>query len=138
MSIEYTIDIQLTELGFPDILQPRDTPGAGAAKQTSNVDTVCHKPFNRELADKGPAPPEPSEPPVNDPTAGPEIAEPPPEEARKKDADEGDAVQKEQQDVEDVEDDSDDSDVSDVYEEEEVDEDEEDEEGLNNGMTHSL
>ncbi|XP_023275565.1 zinc finger protein 668-like isoform X1 [Seriola lalandi dorsalis] len=63
MSIEYTIDIQLTELGFPDILQPqetsvRETPShsptslssthkqrllsadgkeAGAAKQTSNI-----------------------------------------------------------------------------------------------------
>lgn len=36
MSIEYTIDIQLTELGFPDILQPQETP----VRETSRRSTA--------------------------------------------------------------------------------------------------
>ncbi|KAM9353451.1 uncharacterized protein ABDE67_005824 [Symphorus nematophorus] len=143
MSIEYTIDIQLTELGFPDILQPRDSSGAGAAKQTSNVDTVHHKPLNPEQANKGTALPEPSEPTADDPTAGPEITEPPSDATREKNVVEGDTAKKEQQNKQNKqnehnrEDDSDDSDVSEVYEEEEVDDEEEDEEGLNNDSSLS-
>lgn len=36
MSIEYTIDIQLTELGFPDILQPQETPVREAARRSTS------------------------------------------------------------------------------------------------------
>ncbi|XP_068999192.1 zinc finger protein 668 [Embiotoca jacksoni] len=35
MSIEYTIDIQLTELGFPDILQPQGTSDRGTSPHES-------------------------------------------------------------------------------------------------------
>lgn len=43
MSIEYTIDIQLTELGFPDILQAQDT---------SVTQTSSHPPTSRSGAHK--------------------------------------------------------------------------------------
>lgn len=36
MSIEYTIDIQLTELGFPDILQSQETPVREAARRSTS------------------------------------------------------------------------------------------------------
>lgn len=120
MSIEYTIDIQLTELGFPNVVQPQDSSGrqtsssnrpqkssssahkrslrvqqsskeAGAAKETSNTEKIgCNS---------------------TDPTVTNDPGE----------------------DADDDEDDSDDSAVSDVCEEEEVD-DYEDEEELNPGM----
>ncbi|XP_070767776.1 zinc finger protein ZFP2 [Enoplosus armatus] len=43
MSIEYTIDIQLTELGFPDILQPRETSVRETPRRlTSSDDSPSH------------------------------------------------------------------------------------------------
>lgn len=36
MSIEYTIDIQLTELGFPDILQPQETSVRETPRRTTS------------------------------------------------------------------------------------------------------
>ncbi|XP_044065385.1 zinc finger imprinted 3 [Siniperca chuatsi] len=45
MSIEYTIDIQLTELGFPDILQPRETSVRETpCRSTSSNDSPSHSP----------------------------------------------------------------------------------------------
>lgn len=41
MSIEYTIDIQLTELGFPDILQPGET---SVRETSSSEDSPTHSP----------------------------------------------------------------------------------------------
>ena len=128
MSIEYTIDIQLTELGFPDILP------------TSNIETGRCKPLNSsqslqdEQADRETAHDEPSEPSAHDVTAGDDTTDPPQlitgqDNKGKK---HGDTAQEEE------EDDSDDSDVSEMYEEEEVDEDDEDEEGLNTGRTDYL
>lgn len=38
MSIEYTIDIQLTELGFPDLVQPRESSGREAGRPSSSSD----------------------------------------------------------------------------------------------------
>lgn len=38
MSIEYTIDIQLTELGFPDLVQPRESSGREAGRRSSSSD----------------------------------------------------------------------------------------------------
>ncbi|XP_073340645.1 uncharacterized protein [Pagrus major] len=121
MSIEYTIDIQLTELGFPDILP------------TSNIETVRCKPLNPaqslqdEQDDKETAHVEPSEPSANDLTVGADTTDPPQLITGQvnKGKKHGDTAQEE-------EDDSDDSDVSEMYEEEEVDEDDEDEEGVNN------
>lgn len=129
MSIEYTIDIQLTELGFPDIV-PRNPSGrdagsqsisapqkqkvrqADAVKETSTVAAVrckaAHPPEGvREERLKG----------SNGGSAAGTLATP--------------AHRRSRRGAE-VNNDSDDSDVSDVCEEEEI-EDFEDEEGLHNG-----
>ncbi|KAM7420507.1 hypothetical protein PAMA_014969 [Pampus argenteus] len=42
MSIEYTIDIQLTELGFPDILQPQTSVTETPCLSTSSDDSLSH------------------------------------------------------------------------------------------------
>lgn len=38
MSIEYTIDIQLTELGFPDLVQTRESSGREGGRRSSSSD----------------------------------------------------------------------------------------------------
>ncbi|XP_035480701.2 zinc finger protein 668 isoform X1 [Scophthalmus maximus] len=43
MSIEYTIDIQLTELGFPDILQPQEPSVRAAPSQPPTTRSSSHK-----------------------------------------------------------------------------------------------
>lgn len=60
MSIEYTIDIQLTELGFPEILQPVETPvGETPCPPTSSDHSSSHSPttlstaHKRSLLDRG-------------------------------------------------------------------------------------
>ncbi|XP_047455765.1 oocyte zinc finger protein XlCOF6 [Mugil cephalus] len=58
MSIEYTIDIQLTELGFPDILQPQQTQardGKEAAKQSSEVSVESPLPHEAPCKQSNPA-----------------------------------------------------------------------------------
>lgn len=120
MSIEYTIDIQLTELGFPDILQPqealvRQTP----CRSTSSDDSISpsHSPASLSTKHK-------------------------PRRLLRDGKVEGGGRQRPDEDmaqgesVELQEDDSDDSEVSEVYEEEEFDE-EEDEEGLSSESSQS-
>lgn len=136
MSIEYTIDIQLTELGFPEIV-PRNSSGretgsqsfsaspkhkvqqADAAKETSNVAAVgCKAAHPPESVQDGQVKAGTGDSPAGTvnasaPTAGRRRA-------RRRAA---------------VENDSDDSEVSDVCEEEEVEDndDEEEEDGLHDG-----
>lgn len=38
MSVEYTIDIQLTELLFPDLVQPRESSGREGGRRSSSSD----------------------------------------------------------------------------------------------------
>lgn len=108
-----TLDIQLTELGFPDVLQPEDS----SVKRKPSEDSSSASPLN------GTAPPEPSESAGETPQRGEEGPKPGEETSSA-------GTQR------DADDDSDDSEVSDVYEDEEIDEeeDEEDEEVLGNGM----
>ncbi|XP_034465762.1 oocyte zinc finger protein XlCOF28 [Hippoglossus hippoglossus] len=166
MSIEYTIDIQLTELGFPGLLQPPDTSVLEASSHpaTSLSNTHKRRLLSLDGEEAGPAkrtthgkrlPPaqsvhddqaahlELSDTTVDVPTAG-QTDEPRLIINEKEDEQEsvhnGEAAQdgstEEQQGVEDE---SDDSEVSDVYEEEEVDveEDNEEEDRLNNASSPS-
>lgn len=133
MSIEYTIDIQLTELGFPDIV-PRNSSGretgsqstsapqkqkvqqVDTAKETSSVTAVRCKAAHpsasvQEEQVKGRTGDSPAG------TVNPAAPAAGRRKARRR---------------AEVDNDSDDSDVSDVCEEEEV-EDNEDEDGLYNG-----
>lgn len=122
MSIEYTIDIQLTELGFPDIV-PRNSSGretgsqsisASQKQKVQQADVRCKAAHPSESVQD-----EQVKGRTGDSTAGPVNTTAPataPREAGRR---------------AEVDNDSDDSDVSDVCEEEEV-EDEEDD-GLHNG-----
>ncbi|KAM9309273.1 uncharacterized protein KZ484_025366 isoform 2-T4 [Pholidichthys leucotaenia] len=150
MSIEYTIDIQLTELGFPDILQPPETstrespspsPGSRAAENKGRRLTrdgkepegASRKPSVSEKTKASSA----SSPPSQTLPDG-EAAEPSQLTARNgvatgQESSNGPQLisgQPGEKAAEETggEDDSDDSDVSEVYEEEEFDEEEEDEE----------
>nr|XP_019948250.1 PREDICTED: zinc finger protein 157-like [Paralichthys olivaceus] len=167
MSIEYTIDIQLTELGFPGILQPPDTSVREVSGHPASPLSNTHKrrllsldgeevgPEKRTAHGKRLAPAqsvqddqaahvELSESTVDVPTAG-QTDEPQLIDKEKEDEQEGvhnaeaaqDGSKEEQQGVVD---DSDDSEVSDVFEEEEVDiEDdyEEEEDSINNESSPS-
>lgn len=133
MSIEYTIDIQLTELGFPEIV-PRNSSGretssrsisasqkqkvqhAGAAKEASRDTGVRCKPCQS-------VPGEQVKGKTGEATAGTVDTTAPTTGQR------GDGGGAE------VEEDSDDSEVSDACEEEEIDD---DEDGLDSGMLRSL
>ncbi|KAL7393987.1 hypothetical protein ABVT39_018803 [Epinephelus coioides] len=158
MSIEYTIDIQLTELGYTDVVQPLETSVRDTPKRTSNSNqtTTVSSPLSEactprnparcpqdEQALKGRGTLEVSELTGNDPEAAdlPQLVTEQGDSADKAGDDDGDTAQGDTAEMqEDVDDDSDDSEVSDVYEEEEVDEEEdydEDEEGLNNESSHS-
>lgn len=147
MSIEYTIDIQLTELGFPDILQSQQTQirdGKEAAKQSAEVSV------GSALPDKAPCKPAQtvdgdalSETALNSPTPGPEATDVSnliTEQWEDGPGAGGGVVQEESAEtLQDEEDDSDDSEVSGVYEEEEVDdeddEEKEEEEGPSDGTS---
>ncbi|XP_059194453.1 oocyte zinc finger protein XlCOF28 [Centropristis striata] len=122
MSIEYTIDIQLTELGYSDLLQPQESSGRGqqpvegkeaGAKQTSDTEQQQQQQqhgaqsLQEEEAVKGRG----SVPTVS---AGQDSSR-----------EDGDSAEMQQ----DVEDDSDDSEVSETFEEEEIDEEDDDDEG---------
>ena len=167
MSIEYTIDIQLTELGFPGLLQPPDTSVLEASSHPASSLSNTHKRrlLSLDGEEAGPAkrtthgkrlPPgqsvhddqaahlELSDTTVDVPTAG-QTDEPRLIINEKEDEQEsvhnGEAEQDgSTEERQGVEDESDDSDVSDVYEEEEVDveEDNEEEDRLNNGRTETL
>lgn len=157
MSIEYTIDIQLTELGFPDILQPQD-PSVTETACLSTSSDGSHSPSHSHTSPPNThkdqsavaaaakqtsiieentniyASPQPvallCKPP--DPSQSQDkqvvIGFAPPQPALLVIQQEGDGEEAQQ----DEESDSDDSDVSEVYEEEEADE---EEEGPNDGMT---
>ncbi|KAM9851501.1 uncharacterized protein ACBR49_004678 [Aulostomus maculatus] len=156
MSIEYTIDIQLTELGFPDILQEQETSAHETAcgdtlpsshSLTSLTNTHKERPLVRAAGkktaekDKAALPPSQSKrnkqttrgsalPSQSEPSGrGPTAGPLLVTEGQKGEA--GDRARDPTQEQQDVVIDSDDSDVSQVYEEEELDEEEEDEEGLN-------
>ncbi len=141
MSIEYTIDIQLTELGFPEVLQSQET---SVRDTPCPIDpfSPCHSPSSlsaehkqkplvesQQSVEGSPLHPAHSLQQADSDTACPELTD-------------GDAAQKNSaQHQKDVEDDSDDSEVS-LYEEDEFDEEEEEEdegeERPNNGMIYSL
>lgn len=155
MSIEYTIDIQLTELGFPDIVQPRETSGreTTGCRSTPSDDkfSASRSPVSISTTHKqsllvrvqqsvdGKEAKQTS----NTETVHCKPINPTPsaqEGCNDTDDHDGDAARKESAEaLPGVEDDSDDSDVSEVCEDEELDEEDDygDEEGLNNGMTHS-
>lgn len=155
MSIEYTIDIQLTELGFPDIVQPRDTSGreTTGCRSTPSDDkfSASHSPASISTTHKqsllvrvqqsvdGKEAKQTSD--IETVHCKPINPTPSAQEGYNGDTGghDGDAARKESEALQGVEDDSDDSDVSEVCEDEEVDEEDDygDEEGLNNGMTHS-
>ncbi|XP_060937322.1 zinc finger protein 668 [Limanda limanda] len=167
MSIEYTIDIQLTELGFPGLLQPPDTSvleasshpvpslsnthkrrrlsldgeEVGPAKRTTHARKLS--PAQSVQDDDQSAHLELSDTTVEVPTAGQTDDSPliiNEKEDEQESVHNGDAAQDgSTEEQQGVEDESDDSEVSDVYEEEEVDveEDNEEEDRLNNGSSPS-
>lgn len=136
MSIEYTIDIQLTELGFPEIV-PRNSSGretssrsisasqkqkvqhADAAKEASKDAAVRCKPCKSVQEEQVEGKTE-----KDDPAPAGTVTTTAPTTGQRGDG--GGAE---------VEDDSDDSEVSDACEEEEVDD---DEDGLYSGMLWSF
>lgn len=155
MSIEYTIDIQLTELGFPDILQAQDTsvtqtsshpPTARSGKRKQRLlpaddkeakqPSVCSSAPRSETSECRGRPPAHS---LQDEQAAEGAVLSDPSTTHGEEGCNGDTVLQNpaymQQDEE--EDDSDVSDDSDVYDEEEEDEEddyEEEEEGKSNGI----
>ncbi|XP_042346841.1 zinc finger protein 155 [Plectropomus leopardus] len=146
MSIEYTIDIQLTELGYTDIVQSRDTSVRETPKQTTAAPplSAC-TPRNPAQSPRDKPVIKSKELTVNDPEDR-DSSRPPAQQGDNqggdnREEDEGDTAGGDPTEMQlDVEGDSDDSDVSEVYDEEEVDEEEEDyeeEEGLNNESSHS-
>lgn len=123
MSIEYTIDIQLTELGFPEVVP--NSPGRETGSEKQNV-----QPRDGAAESPGVTAALPSESVRDEQGKGGTrgrtlsagtLRTPGPTTGRREDGD----------------DDSDDSDVSDVCEEEEVD-DNEDEDGSHNGTVQIL
>ncbi|XP_068592548.1 zinc finger protein 572 [Cebidichthys violaceus] len=163
MSIEYTIDIQLTELGYPDILQTsfRETPYSSTSSDdsfppshtpsslsTTHVQRLV-KAGKEAGAAKQTSHAEQTTAPLSDtcttqhPAQGSEATDLPlliaeQDDGGKKAVDDGNTALEESREMQDVEDESDNSEVSDVYEEEEDDDDdddddEEEEEGLNDG-----
>ncbi|XP_076592269.1 uncharacterized protein LOC143323998 isoform X3 [Chaetodon auriga] len=147
MSIEYTIDVQLTELGFPDILHPQGTSvreascGSASEDSPSNPVTTLPTTGKERLLVRGQQ--SVDEPTADGPPAEPGTANPPlrvRDDNTEKDAGDGGAAQEDPTEVQqDDEDDSDDSEVSEVYEEEENDEEEDDvdEEGFNDEPSNS-
>ncbi|XP_029360431.1 zinc finger and SCAN domain-containing protein 10 isoform X2 [Echeneis naucrates] len=155
MSIEYTIDIQLTELGFPDILQQQETsvretasrspaPLAGKQRLISAEDAGANKRRPRAHQPAGsPAPPRSqislqlqdgqtakdtvlsSE---DRPSAGPDPAHCPDGDSGRDFREAVPALDNSAKGQPDEEEDSDDSEVSDVYEEEEAEDDDDEEE----------
>ncbi|XP_010786242.1 zinc finger protein 572 [Notothenia coriiceps] len=118
MSIEYTIDIQLTELGYSDILQPGTTSDGETPSQSPPSLSTTH--LQR----------------LDHPADLPQLITDQPD-TREKDVEGGNTTHNHSTEMQ--QDGEDDSDDSDVYEEEEVDEDDEeedddddDEEELNN------
>ncbi|KAK9513573.1 hypothetical protein VZT92_027098 [Zoarces viviparus] len=162
MSIEYTIDIQLTELGYPDILQTslRETPYSATSPDdsfppshtpsslsTTHVQRLV-KAGKEAGAAKQTSHAEETTAPLSDtcttqhPAQGPEATDLPLliaeeddcEDDDKKGVDDGDAAPEESTEMQYVEDESDNSEVSDVYEEEEVDEDDDDDDEEEEGL----
>lgn len=154
MSIEYTIDIQLTELGFPDVVQPREPSGRETPRRSTSSDdkhsdnhAAAHKQSllvrvqqsvdgkeAKQTSSAGTVRGKPAQSTRDEPV-DPTSLEP-----RRLVIGEGDSRDRggDEATQEDVEDDSDGSDVSEMCEEEEVDEEDyDDEEGLNNGRLHS-
>lgn len=159
MSIEYTIDIQLTELGFPEILQSQETsvretpcpidPFSSSHSPTplsathksrllvggqQSVDgkqaTAALQTSDIETGRHTSFDPAHSLQQADKGTARPELSQP-----TVNDLTAGEATRENSSEQQkDAEDDSDDSEVSEVYEEEEFDEeeDDEDQEGVNN------
>lgn len=151
MSIEYTIDIQLTELGFPDLVQPRESSGREGGRRSSSSDkklsvglppgtvsnTQKRSPLSRAqkaVDAKGAA----------EQTANPEIRSPAKSRRHRvktvTEGDDGAAARQggteEQPALEDC-DDSDDSDISEACDEEEIDEEDDyEEEEEVDGTTH--
>ena len=81
MSLEYTIDIQLTELGFPDIFEAEETPVKETHDATSSINaSTSPEPPVENLPTPSPSPPRTPEPSQT-------ISE---EEAEKDDGGEGD------------------------------------------------
>ncbi|XP_033983982.1 zinc finger protein 878 [Trematomus bernacchii] len=118
MSIEYTIDIQLTELGYSDILQPETTSDGETPSQSPPSLSTTH--LQR----------------LDHPADLPQLITDQPD-TREKDVEGGNTTQNHSTEMQ--QHGEDDSDDSDVYEEEEVDEDyeeedddDDDEEELNN------
>lgn len=161
MSIEYTIDIQLTELGFPDVVQPREPSGRETPRRSTSSDdkysdnhaatslTATHK---QSLLVRVQQSVDGKE--AKHTSSAETVRSKPAQSTQDEQVDqinldprqliigEGDSRDRGGDDAtqgqEDVEDDSDGSDVSEMCEEEELDEDDyDDEEGLNNGRLHS-
>lgn len=133
MSIEYTIDIQLTELGFPEIV-PRNSSGRETGSQSISAS-------QKQKVQQADAAKEPSDVAAARCKAAHPSESVQDEQVKRRTGDSAagtvnttapTAGQRDARHRAEVDNDSDDSDVSDVCEEEEV-EDNEDEDGLHNG-----
>ncbi|CAG6015751.1 unnamed protein product [Menidia menidia] len=137
--MEYTLDIQLTELGFPDVLRPEDTSdgqtptdepsdlSAGTPRRSSRK---CSAP--RRLPETAPRrKPGRAEGPGGGSVDGSPGEDPPTETGDGQAAEEQPAHTDTSQEVEEVEDDSDDSEVSEMYEDDDEEDDDEEEELTN-------
>ena len=155
MSMEYTLDIQLTELGFPDVLQPQDASVSQAPSDEPSSPSLSAARKRRRLLRDGQ---EAASQPTRKSSASPHLPETVPckssthAESRDSQGVNGAAgedptseaplvaereeggqrlyEEKEQEETtrvqQDVEEDSDDSEVSEIYEEEELDDEEDD------------
>lgn len=133
MSIEYTIDIQLTELGFPEIV-PRNSSGretSGRSISASQKQKVQHADAAKEAPKDTAVRCKPCKSAQDEQVEGKTAGSP----AGTVDTSAPTTGQRGDGGGAEVEDDSDDSEVSDACEEEEV---EDDEDGLCSGMLWSL
>ncbi|KAM4580861.1 uncharacterized protein PAE49_005557 [Odontesthes bonariensis] len=165
MSMEYTLDIQLTELGFPDVLQPEDASVSQEPSDEPSSRSLSAARKRRRLLRDGQ---EAAAPPARKCSASPHLPETVPckrltrAESRDSQGVNGAAVKDppseaplvaeceesggkrldEEKAQEDVEEDSDDSEVSEIYEDEELDDEDDDddddeEEELSNETSNS-